>query len=319
MPDELHPVSRLFAHTQATDPDRFVVATVPRAARSVERDRRVRLGRGARTAVVPVDAVRPARVAGGRPRARLLDRLLPADGTLGPRDRTDSAQPISNALYAALRHRAAHAAAQPDRAAAAAGGVRELPSGVTAIPFDEIAAGPGRGRDGRRPDGIAARPPAAGRRHRRASTASCSASPTRPTTASSAANRGGAGCTAARTGRRSATATPARPAGSGRSPSATRRCSARSSGTSPPRSCPAASFAIWIGGHADGRSCRRSGRASGSSSSRSSCAGTARSRTSRATCRSRRVSSDRTTPRWSGAAGTIRSVCRKVCRTWAGW
>ncbi len=44
VPDELGPIGRLYAHTRATDPDRFVVAAVPGAG-GLERHRRFRVGR----------------------------------------------------------------------------------------------------------------------------------------------------------------------------------------------------------------------------------------------------------------------------------
>ncbi len=77
----------------------------------------------------------------------LLARVMPADGTSVRATATDSAQPISNALYATYdvvpRMPLLHLVGLPQRPEA----FGELPSGVTAIPFDEIAAGPPESAD----------------------------------------------------------------------------------------------------------------------------------------------------------------------------
>ncbi len=213
------PVVRLYTHLQATDPDRFIVATVREAAGRA--DRRLRLGGDARAPVVPVDAVRPARVPGRRRRAV---RCWP--GSCRPTARrirataTDSAQPISNALYARYgivpRMPLLSLTGLPQRPEA----FGTLPSGVIALPFDEIAAGP--------PDATAT---GCWSRLSTASIATCSASPTRSTTGSCGPSRVTAGSIADPTAHRSATATPARPAGSDRSRCSIRPCSARSSAT----------------------------------------------------------------------------------------
>ena len=133
---------------------------------------------------------------------------------------------------------------------------------------------------------------------------SSSASRIRPTIGSCAANRRTAGCIAGRTARRSATATPARPAGSGRSPSATRRCSRPMLGHLTAAVEPRGAFALWLPGRCGSRGrARAARRASASTSSRSCCAGTARSPTSAATCRSRPASSSERTaaPRTTSA------------------
>ena len=64
VPEELGPLERLYAHTQATDPERFQVATVPAPGGGA--DRGVRVGGDAWPDLVPVDAVRAARGAGRR-------------------------------------------------------------------------------------------------------------------------------------------------------------------------------------------------------------------------------------------------------------
>ena len=108
-------------------------------------------------------------------------------------------------------------------------------------PFDEIAPG--------RPDGHG--PSDAWSRPSMRSTASCSASPTRSTIDSCDARGATAGSTAGRTARRWATAMPARPAGSGRSRCATRRCSAPVLGHLTAAVVPRGAFAMWVGGAAD--------------------------------------------------------------------
>jgi hypothetical protein len=73
---------------------------------------------------------------------RLLDRVLPTDGTMARATATDSAQPISNALYAtygvAPRMPLLNLTGLPDRPEA----FGEMPSGIAAVPFETIAAGP---------------------------------------------------------------------------------------------------------------------------------------------------------------------------------
>jgi len=118
---------RLHAHTLTTDPDRFWVAT--------EADGRV-VGFGSAVQRGPVWFlsmlfVSPNVQARGLGRA-LLDRLLPAPG--GPSilaTATDSAQPISNALYASLG--IAPRVGRPGRRA----GLPPLPSGIQATPLGD--------------------------------------------------------------------------------------------------------------------------------------------------------------------------------------
>ena len=164
--------------------------------------------------MVPVDAVRLPGGPGGRASAARCSAASCRRRRPGMvlATATDSAQPISNALYATLRDRAADAAAQPDRPAAS--GPRRSARcrpGVAPVPFEAIAAGP--------PDG--AGPPAARRRGRRARPRAARRRP--PARPPVPAHRVAARLALPRPGRRrrSATATPARPGGSGRSPSAT--------------------------------------------------------------------------------------------------
>ena len=152
IPPEVHPVTRLFTHLQATDPERFVVATVPqesgRDGASAADDRIVAFG----SAVVRESLwylsmlfVLPEFQGAGLGRD-LLARLLPADTSMARATATDSVQPISNAIYATIglvpRMPLLSLIGLPRRPEA----FGELPSGVVPLPFDELAAGP--------PDGV---------------------------------------------------------------------------------------------------------------------------------------------------------------------
>jgi GNAT superfamily N-acetyltransferase len=132
---------RLHAHTLATDPDRFWVAT--------EGDGVVGFGSAVERGQVwflSMLFVSPEVQAHGIGRS-LLDRLLPAPG--GPSilaTATDSAQPISNGLYASLgiapRVPVFNLVGRPDRGA----GLPPLPSGIQATPMgDAVASNPGGG------------------------------------------------------------------------------------------------------------------------------------------------------------------------------
>ena len=144
IPPDIDRLVRLYRHLQSTDPERFVVATVREAAG----ERIVAFA----SAVVREDLwflsmlfVLPEFQGAGLGRA-LLARVLPRDGAPHRATATDSAQPISNALYASVdivpRMPLLSLIGLPHRPEA----FGALPSGVVAIPFDEIAAGP--------PDGI---------------------------------------------------------------------------------------------------------------------------------------------------------------------
>jgi ribosomal protein S18 acetylase RimI-like enzyme len=102
VPPETASLLRLYAHLQSTDPERFVVATIP--ADPAGGDERV-VGFAAaimreRLWFLSMLFVRPELQGSGVGRA-LLARVGPRDGEAAYRSTaTDSAQPIANALYA---------------------------------------------------------------------------------------------------------------------------------------------------------------------------------------------------------------------------
>jgi GNAT superfamily N-acetyltransferase len=136
----------LMGHLRTTDPDAFLVA---------ERDRRVvafvsAIRRG-RTWFLSMLFVLPEEQGRGLGRS-LLERVLPApeDGLILATV-TDSAQPISNALYSRYgivpRVPLLELVGQP-----AAGVLGELPPGVRAVPFEELVP-PGATADAKAPAG----------------------------------------------------------------------------------------------------------------------------------------------------------------------
>ena len=146
VPPETASLIRLYAHLQATDPERFVVATTPREDGADERI----VGFAAalmreRLWFLSMLFVRPELQAAGLGRA-LLSRVAPAEGEASFRSTaTDSAQPISNALYASegIVPRVPllnliGLPQQPDAFGA-------LPSGITPVAFADIAGGTGPG------------------------------------------------------------------------------------------------------------------------------------------------------------------------------
>jgi GNAT superfamily N-acetyltransferase len=164
IPPEMHPIIRLFTHLRATDPERFIVATVP--------DAPVAAVQAAEHADEPADppAERVVAFASAVSRERiwylsmlfvlpelqgagvgrqLLARVLPDDPDAARATATDSAQPISNALYASYgivpRLPLLNLSGLPDRASA----FGPLPSGVVPVSFEALAAGP-PGGDGHR-------------------------------------------------------------------------------------------------------------------------------------------------------------------------
>ena len=144
VPPETASLIRLYAHLQASDPERFVVATLPAVGPGEERIvafaaalMRERLW------FLSMLFVRPELQGAGVGRA-LLARVAPPDGEASFRSTaTDSAQPISNALYAAEgivpRVPLLNLIGLPQRPDA----FGSLPSGIVPVPFDDIAGRPG--------------------------------------------------------------------------------------------------------------------------------------------------------------------------------
>ena len=143
IPTELGPITRLYAHLHATDPERFIVAEVPGEAPEIvafgAATVRERLWYLSMLFVLP-------RFQGSGLGRELLERLLPTDPDIVRAVAADSAQPISNALYAKLgmvpRMPLFNLVGLPQRPEA----FGELPSGVVPLSFDEIAAGPPDGQ-----------------------------------------------------------------------------------------------------------------------------------------------------------------------------
>ena len=177
----------------------------------------------------------------------LLARVMPPGGTAGDAGpmtmatATDSAQPISNALYATYGIVPRIPLLEPLGLAERPEAFGPLPSGVTPVPFEAVAGRvAGRGR-----------PPRAGRRRRRARPRGPGR---RPPARPSLPARGVAARLAlprARRRRRSATATRPRRVGSDRSPSATRTCWRPVLGHLTTAVQPRGAFALWLPGSAD--------------------------------------------------------------------
>ncbi len=137
IPPEVNPIVRLFTHLRATDPERFVVASqgadgrVVGFASAISRDRIWYLS---------MLFVLPEHQGAGVGR-RLLAKVLPVDGAIARATATDSAQPISNALYAtygiAPRMPLFNLTGLPERPEA----FGTLPSGVVPTSFDSLVAG----------------------------------------------------------------------------------------------------------------------------------------------------------------------------------
>jgi GNAT superfamily N-acetyltransferase len=136
IPPELNPIIRLFTHLQSTDPERFLVATAQdRVVAFVSAISRERVWYMSMLFVLP-------ELQGAGVGRRLMERVLPADDGIARATATDSAQPISNALYAtygiAPRMPLLNLSGLPERPEA----FGPLPSGVVPVPFDTIATGP---------------------------------------------------------------------------------------------------------------------------------------------------------------------------------
>jgi GNAT superfamily N-acetyltransferase len=171
IPPEMNPIIRLFTHLRATDPERFIVATVPHApAATVPADLVTAAAGPAGTTPADAPAARVVAFASAISRERLwylsmlfvlpelqgtgvgrqlLARVLPEDDGVARATATDSAQPISNALYTtygmAPRMPLLNLSGLPERPDA----FGDLPSGVVPVAFETLAAGP-PGGDGHR-------------------------------------------------------------------------------------------------------------------------------------------------------------------------
>lgn len=144
VPDDLGAILRLYRHLLSTDPEGFVVAEAPEAGQVGNDPRRIL---GFASAVrrdelwfLSMLFIRPGAQARGIGRG-LLRRVLPAGGarTGFAATCTDSAQPVSNGLYASLgivpRLPLLRLVGLPDRLAE----LEPLPGDVRAVRFDEIA------------------------------------------------------------------------------------------------------------------------------------------------------------------------------------
>lgn len=134
IPDDLGPILRLYGHLRETDPDRFVVAEsrlpgeAPRTIGFVSAVRREPMW------FLSMLFIEPGAQGAGVGR-ELLRRVMPADRDVALATCTDSAQPISNALYASLgivpRLPLMRLVGLPDRLDALAG----LPPGIRPVSF----------------------------------------------------------------------------------------------------------------------------------------------------------------------------------------
>jgi GNAT superfamily N-acetyltransferase len=145
VPPDTASLVRLYAHLQATDPERFVVATTPEP--DADGGERIVAFASAlmreRLWFLSMLFVLPEAQNAGVGRA-LLDQVAPDDGSVDFRaTATDTAQPISNALYASIgivpRVPLLNLIGTPT-------GVEPfgaLPSGVTPVAFEDMAGAPG--------------------------------------------------------------------------------------------------------------------------------------------------------------------------------
>ncbi len=145
VPPETASLIRLYAHLQSTDPERFVVATLPAAEPGGE-ERIVAFAAALmreRLWFLSMLFVRPELQGAGLGRA-LMSRVAPGDGEASFRSTaTDSAQPISNALYASMgivpRIPLLNLIGLPQEPDA----FGSLPSGIVPVAFAELAGRPG--------------------------------------------------------------------------------------------------------------------------------------------------------------------------------
>ena len=133
MPPELNPIIRLFTHLRSTDPERFVVATEAdgRVVAFVSAIARERIWYLSMLFVLP-------ELQGAGVGRQLLARVMPDGEGIARATATDSAQPISNALYTSLgiapRMPLLNLTGLPERPEA----FGPLPSGVVPVPFETV-------------------------------------------------------------------------------------------------------------------------------------------------------------------------------------
>jgi GNAT superfamily N-acetyltransferase len=147
IPDDLGPILRLYTHLQATDPATFVVAEQPGPDGRPTIDAFVVVVVRGRLRFLSMLFVLPHAQGRGLGRALLAAVVSTEDGTgISPAwhaTSTDSAQPISNGLYASLgmvpRIPLLRLVGLPERADA----FPELPDGIDIVAFDEIDGGAG--------------------------------------------------------------------------------------------------------------------------------------------------------------------------------
>ena len=140
---ETGPLLRLYGHLSTTDPDRFVVAT--QTTQETGAERIVAFASAVvreRLWFLSMLFVSPDIQASGVGRALLAQVMVGPGSGMSMATATDSAQPISNALYSSYgivpRIPLLNLIGRPDQA----GSFEPLPSGVTPIPFESIAEGP---------------------------------------------------------------------------------------------------------------------------------------------------------------------------------
>ncbi len=141
IPPDTNQVIRLFTHLQATDPERFLVAvSAEQVVAFASAVRRERLWYLSMLFVLP-------ELQGLGVGRELLAKVLPEDGDAIRATATDSAQPISNALYATFglvpRMPLLNLVGLPERPEA----FGRLPSGVVPVAFEHVGAAPGDEED----------------------------------------------------------------------------------------------------------------------------------------------------------------------------
>jgi GNAT superfamily N-acetyltransferase len=144
---ETSPLLRLYGHLSTTDPDRFVVATegAGTAGAGTAEERVVGFASALvreRLWFLSMLFVSPHVQAAGVGRALLAQVMPEPSAGMSMATATDSAQPISNALYSSYgivpRIPLLNLIGRPERADA----FEPLPSGITPVPFESIAGGP---------------------------------------------------------------------------------------------------------------------------------------------------------------------------------